>query len=269
MIDNWPSVIFNIAYLSIIWIVVIIAAIHNRNREKTGEWWLGFWAFFLLAFGDMFHLISRTVIFILSLSAPEGQLAYYETYAVTTWIGFGLVVTGITAQIFYLLMYYYWRAGEMRKRIALNNLTHDQAGDSFLSLDLVAATSTLFRVVLVLYPQNRWGLPAEDINLFRWMTNVPLYVIGILVIVLFFKRASDPTTGIPGFSDKDKKMAKQSAIWIVVSYVCYSMTVFLSWINPLFGMAMIPKTIAYLAVLFIFYKYVFKPQKREETGPQE
>jgi len=263
MIDNWGSTIFNILYLSIIWVVLIIVAIQNKGKDKSKEWELGFKAFFLLAFGDMFHLVSRTVIFFLSLNYPEGQEAYYNTPGVVFWIGFGLAMTGFTAHLFYMAMYYYWRVGEVRKRAVLRNITEEKSDESFLYLDLVVAVSTILRAALIAYPQNKWGLPAEDANLFRWLTNVPLYVIGILVIVLFFKRASDPVKDIQGFSDVDKKVAKQSAIWIVISYVCYSMTVFLSWLNPYFGMAMIPKTIAYLAVLFIFYKYVFKPGKSE------
>ena len=88
MIDNWGSTIFNILYLSIIWVVLIIVAIQNKGKDKSKEWELGFKAFFLLAFGDMFHLVSRTVIFFLSFELSGRAGRYYNTPGAFDWIRF-------------------------------------------------------------------------------------------------------------------------------------------------------------------------------------
>ncbi len=258
MIDNYGSVIFNLIYLAIIWLIIIIVTVQNMKNEKTSEWNFAYWSFFLLGFGDLFHLLSRTFVFFDSLNYPGGQAAYYSLPSTIFWIGFGMMATGITVQFFYVGMYYYWRVAEKRKRIKINNFTDDEAERSFLLIDLLVISTSIVRVVLIFYPQNQYGHPSEDLNIFRIITNIPLYVIGILVIYLFLKRSSDSIVDLPGFSAVDKNVAKQSAVWIIVSYVCYSLTIFLSWWNPLFGLAMIPKTIAYLVVLFIFFKQVLR-----------
>jgi hypothetical protein len=256
MIDNYGSVIFNLIYLIIIWIIIVIVTIKNLNKEKTSEWKFAYWSFFLLGFGDLFHLLSRTFVFFESLNYSDGQTAYYLLPSTIFWIGFGMMMTGITVQFFYVGFYYYWRVAEKRKRMKINNFTDDEAERSFLLMDLLVISASIVRVVLIFYPQNQYGQPAEDLNIFRLLTNIPLYIVGILIIYLFLKRSSDSITDLPGFLEGDKKVAKQSAVWIIVSYVCYSLTIFLSWWNPLFGLAMIPKTIAYLVVLFIFYKHI-------------
>ena len=255
MIDNYGSVIFNLIYLAIIWIILIIVAAKNTKKEKPSEWKFAFWSFFFLGFGDLFHLLSRTFVFFQSMNYSEGQEAYYVLDSTIFWIGLGLMMTSITVQFFYVGMYYYWRVAEKQKRMKMNSISEDEAECSFLLMDLLVISSLIVRIVLIFYPQNKYGYPTEDLNVFRLITNIPLYILGILVIYLFLKRSSDKTAEIPGFSDVEKKVARQSAIWIIVSYVCYSLTISLSWWNPLFGMFMIPKTIAYLVVLFIFYKY--------------
>jgi hypothetical protein len=46
----------------------------------------------------------------------------------------------------------------------------------------------------------------------------------------------------------------KAAIWFLVSYATYSVTLFLVAIYPLTGMFMIPKTIAYVIAFFYHYK---------------
>lgn len=250
MIDNLGSVIFNLAYLGTIWAAIVIVLV-KAPAEKTPEWKWVFGAFLLLGFGDIFHLVTRTIVFVAGLQYAD-PAAIYAEQATIYLLGVGLVMTSITVQVFYLGMYMYWRAGEVRRLEAMNKTEEDPR---LFKLDITAVAATIFRVVLIMYPQNRWGAQVEGYNLVRLLTNVPLYVIGIECLVLFYQRAR--ATGhddIPGFAPADRKMVKNSAHWILVSYACYSLTLFLSPVNAYFGMAMIPKTVAYLVVLWYFYK---------------
>jgi hypothetical protein len=227
--------------------------------KKSYEWKFVFWSFFLLGFGDIFHLMTRTIIFFDSMNFAEYGLvnaeAFYDLPETQTLFGIGLIGTGITVQLFYVGMYYYWRAGEVRRALRLSGKTADEVERNFFKFDFIVIASTLARFVLMAYPGNKYGIQSSELNPFRILSNIPLYVIGILVIILFFKRAADKgNEDIPGFSAHERNTAKKAALWIMVSYFCYSLTVFLSWWNPLFGMAMIPKTIAYLIVLLYFYK---------------
>ena len=79
---------------------------------------------------------------------------------------------------------------------------------------------------------------------------------------------------MPGFSPRERKMDRDMAYWMIFSFTMYSLTVFLTWISPLFGMAMLPKTLAYLAIFYVFFKGYFvkeKPvvfQKRKTLGAE-
>ncbi|MHA1734671.1 MAG: hypothetical protein ACTSU5_22265 [Promethearchaeota archaeon] len=247
MIDNVGSVSFNLAYLAVIWCALLVV-LAKAPREKSPEWKAVFYAFLALGVGDFFHLVTRTAVFFAAQSDGTGV---YDLDSTVWLIGFGLICTSVTVQVFYVGLYYYWRAGEARR---LEKGGREKPAEAFFKLDIVVISSTIFRFVLLAYPQNQFGVQATGLNWFRILTNVPLFVIGILVVVLFLRRANvEESAELPGFSERDRSMVKNSAVWILVSYACYSLTIFLSWWNPLFGMAMIPKTLAYLAVLYYFF----------------
>lgn len=253
MLDNIGSIIFNLAYLLIVWIALVLVLVKNRGKEKTAQWKWVFASFFLLGFGDIFHLLTRTYVFFKG-TAENSLGTIYGQSDIISLLGFGLIATSITAQLFYLGLYFYWRDGEKKKLQSSPN--HHSSKKPFLFLDSVMVVATVLRMVLVAHlSQNMWGAQLEAPNLFRYLTNAPLYVAGIVCVVLFSKRAL--TTGyekIEGFSSKDRKMVKNVVIWMLVSFITYSITLFFSWENPIAGMAMIPKTIAYLIMLLYFYK---------------
>ncbi len=263
MIDNLGSTIFNFAYLGIIW-TILLMALRKSPSEKSPEWRAAFFAFLLLAIGDVFHLTAHIVVFFRMQAEGVG---IYEGPGVIALFGVGLVLTSITVQLFYLGMYYYWRIGEVRYLEASGQADPER---DLLKKDFVVFASVIFRLVLIAYPQNQWGVTVEGVNFIRYLTNVPLFVIGILVIFLFLQRAMKETADTPlgesaetqlsGISKRDQKMLKSSALWIIVSFICYSLTLFFSWAIPLFGLFMIPKTIAYLVVLYLFYRDVLVQQ---------
>ena len=251
MIDNLYSTIFNLVYLTILWLGLLIVKL-RAPKEKTDEWKYLFLTFLCLGIGDIFHLLTRTFIYFSSINSPD-QVAYYNELLSIRLIGFGLIITSITMQLFYLFIYYYWRTGELKKISLIKKTEH--IGNPLFRRDVIMIALSIARVVLIIYPQNQWGIQTTTVNFFRYITNIPLYTIGIIMIVLFFKRSKETNyENIPGFSIKDRKMIRNVAICFIISYICYSMTLFLTPINPLFGLAMIPKTITYIAAFFYIMK---------------
>jgi len=251
MIDNLYSTIFNLSYLTILWLGLLIVKL-RAPKEKTDEWKYLVYAFLFLGFGDIFHLLTRTFIYYVSLKAPD-QAAYYNELNSIRLIGFGLIMTSVTMQFFYLFIYYYWRTGELKKLSFIKKNEH--IGNPLFKSDVIMIALSIIRVVLIIYPQNQWGVQTTSVNFFRYITNIPLYIIGIIMIVLFIKRSKETNfENIPGFSIKDRKMIRNVAICFIISYICYSITLFLTAVDPIFGLAMIPKTLTYIVAFFFVMK---------------
>lgn len=250
MEDKIYSIAFLLTYMAIIWLIVSIAW-SKRPKKRTPAWNWSFGSFVLLAFGDFFHLVPRTYLWY--LFDIKGQTDVYTTDLGIILYGFGLIMTSITVTLFYFGMYMFWR-----HTYATNeDIKEYSNGDLKLQyLDIIAITSVLFRLCLIAYPMNAWGSEPDFYGgwfSFRYLTNIPLYIIGIEVIVLFLRGASKGERQ-EAVNSATNQVVKQSAIWIIISYVCYSITVFGVQAEPLLGMFMIPKTIAYLIILYLFYK---------------
>ena len=124
--------------------------------------------------------------------------------------------------VFYVLLYYVWRE---RYRVKGNN-------------GLTAAVYGLaaVRVILCMMPQNQW-LSAESPLSWGIYRNIPFALMGLLIIVLFYRSA------------------------IVLSFGFYIPVVL--WANtvPMIGMLMIPKTCAYVWTVLIGYSAMKKECK--------
>ena len=85
MQDNLESIIFIIFYLTVIW-YFLISIIHKNIKEKSFKsqdqiWKWTFLSYFLLAFGDMFHLGFRIYIYFAGLGPDE--------HFTNVWVGAG------------------------------------------------------------------------------------------------------------------------------------------------------------------------------------
>lgn len=170
-----------------------------------------------LGVGDAFHLVPRA----LALCTTG-----LENFTVA--LGAGKAITSVTMTVFYVLLYYVWR---LRYKVqGRNNLT--------------AAVFTLAaaRVILCLFPQNAW-LSADAPLSWAIYRNIPFALMGILVIVLFYKEAR---------VQKDRAF-RHMWLTIVLSFAFYIPVVLWADAMPLVGMLMIPKTCAYVWTVLIGY----------------
>ncbi|MEL7624286.1 MAG: hypothetical protein AAGU12_11925 [Clostridiales bacterium] len=168
----------------------------------------------LLATGDAFHLLPRISAI---LTRREQALAKA--------MGFGKLVTSITMTFFYLLL---WQLG---LELFSPNL---QPGWSLLVYGLGA-----LRILLCLFPQNRW---LDRHPPLRWgiYRNIPFLLIGLGVAALFTAhRGSVPAADGMGPA-------------ILLSFAFYLPVVLWADKKPKLGMLMLPKTCAYLWMLFMF-----------------
>ena len=211
--------LFDAVYLiSVITIGILMIRKSKGNRQFT---MFGIMAV-LLGSGDAFHLVPRA--FALCTTGLENF---------TVQLGLGKWITSVTMTIFYVILYYIWRE---RYQIIGHNAT-------------TAAIYVLagLRIVLCMMPQNEW-LSAETPLSWGIYRNIPFALMGLLIIVLFYKSA--------------KERNDQSFRWmwmtIVLSFVFYIPVVLWADVVPTIGMLMIPKTCAYVWTVLIGYRAMKK-----------
>jgi hypothetical protein len=99
----------------------------------------------------------------------------------------------------------------------------------------------------MVFPQNEWG------NVFApydWaiIRNIPLTIVGVFVAYLMLR---------DGFKNKDTRY-KYLGYCIVISYAFYIPVILLVQSIPMIGMLMIPKTMAYMVMAFLAFKYYYQ-----------
>lgn len=206
--------IFDIVYLSTV-ILLGIKMIKGSNGIR--QYYLYGVMAVVLGFGDAFHLVPRAVA--LCTTGLENYTAA---------LGIGKLVTSMTMTIFYVVLYYVWR--ERYKIKDRNQLT------------IAVWVLALFRMILNIMPQNMWlsATPPLSWGIYR---NIPFTILGLLIIVLFYKSA------------KENKDFKFRHLWltIVLSFGFYIPVVLFADTIPPIGALMIPKTCAYVWTVLIGY----------------
>ena len=171
----------------------------------------------VLGAGDAFHLIPRAV------ALCTTGLEHY-----TAALGMGKWITSITMTIFYVLLYYVWR---QRYHITGKR-------------GVTAAVYVLagLRILLCMMPQNQW-LSADAPLSWGIYRNIPFALLGLLIIVLFYRSARERGDRVFGW------------MWltIVLSFGFYIPVVLWADTIPMIGMLMIPKTCAYVWTVLIGY----------------
>lgn len=211
------ELIFDIFYL--LTVIALACKILKLSRGRKQYQLFGSMAL-ILGLGDAFHLIPRILALI---SNNFAKFAFY--------LGLGKLITSITMTAFYILLYYVWRERYHVK--------------SAKGLDLTIWLLASLRIVLSLLPMNDW-FTLEQPLAWRIYRNIPFLVIGIIIIWLFAK-------AVRRYQDIDLRY-----LWlaVVLSFAFYLPVVLWVDLMPLVGLLMIPKTCAYIWLIFMGYQAV-------------
>ena len=213
--------LFDLVYL----VTVITVGIRMIRSSKRGSQFRLFgWMAVVLGAGDSFHLVPRA----LALCTTG-----LENYVVP--LGLGKWITSVTMTVFYVLLYYVWR-----KRYQVKGQK---------SVTLAVYLLSAARVVLCMMPQNRW-LEAQSPLSWGIYRNIPFALLGLLVIVLFYRSAKE----------KNDTAFRWMWLTIVLSFGFYIPVVLWADTIPMIGMLMIPKTCAYVWTILIGYAAMKKEQ---------
>lgn len=206
--------LFDAAYLIV---VITIGILMIRGSKGERQFRLFGWMAVVLGAGDSFHLVPRAIAL-----CTTGL----ENYTIS--LGLGKWITSVTMTVFYVLLYYVWRQRYQIK---------GQSGWTAAVYGLAGV-----RIVLCMLPQNQW-LSAESPLSWGIYRNIPFALLGLLVIVLFYRSAK--VHGDRAF--------RWMWLTIVLSFSFYIPVVL--WANtiPMIGMLMIPKTCAYVWTVLIGY----------------
>jgi hypothetical protein len=207
--------IFDLSYFAIT--ILLGVTILRKSKGMLQYRLIGGMAL-LLVFGDAFHLLPR--IYALWTTGMEDNAAA---------LGFGKLITSITMTVFYVIFYHVWKE---RYRIK-NNL--------FLTSSIYLLA--IIRIVLCLMPQNDWlsyNAPLEW-GIYR---NIPFALLGLIIIVLFYVEAK---------KNVDKAFR---FMWLAItlSFGFYIPVVLFADTLPIIGMLMLPKTCAYVWMIWMGYK---------------
>lgn len=172
-------------------------------------------AVLILGCGDAFHLVPRV-------------LNYFIDSDFTAWLGIGKLITSLTMTVFYILMYMLWFKvyGERENK------------------KLTAAVYALaaIRFVLCLLPQNNW-LTNESSVTWGIIRNIPFVALGAIIVWLYFKSR--------------EKIREFRFVWLLValSFLFYIPVAVAAGIVPMLGMLMLPKTVCYMLLIWVFLRY--------------
>lgn len=170
----------------------------------------------LLGAGDAFHLVPRAWALCTDGLAAHGAA-----------LGFGKFVTSITMTLFYVILYHIWRE---RYKIS---------GRKGLTLAVYALA--LIRVLLCFHPGNQWLLADAPLS-FGIYRNIPFAILGALMIVLWYRQA------------KQDPVFRYMWLAVTLSFGFYIPVVLLADRYPVAGMLMIPKTCAYVWIVWMGFQ---------------
>ncbi|MBN4062863.1 hypothetical protein JYU21_01595 [Alkaliphilus sp. AH-315-G20] len=188
-----------------------------RDKENKLLKLFGFMGF-VLGLGDLFHLVPR--VYAHFTTGMEANAAI---------LGIGKLITSISMTIFYIILIRIW---EMRFEIK-----------ETAKVRIFAGILVVLRIALVLMPQNKWTLHDAPLSwgIYR---NIPFTILGVLIVYLILKEAN-----------KHMDVAfKKIGIAIIISFACYLPVVLFASTYGFVGALMIPKTLAYLWIVYIGYK---------------
>lgn len=209
--------IFDILYLIT---VITLGVIMIKKSKGNSQFKLFGIMAVVLGCGDAFHLIPR--VYAMWTTGMEANAAA---------LGFGQFVTSITMTIFYCILYNVYV-----KRYDIKN-------DKMTKLVIYGLA--VLRIILCLMPQNDWLSPNAPL-LWGILRNIPFAILGLIIILLFYKQANK----------HNDKQFRYMWLAIVLSFGFYIPVVLFAKTYPLVGMLMIPKTCAYVWIVWMGYSEI-------------
>ena len=198
-----------------------------RGAKGSRQFELFGWMAVVLGAGDSFHLVPRAIAL---CTTGLDSFAFQ--------LGLGKWITSVTMTVFYVLLYYVWRE------------RYEVKGQK--SLTVAVYTLSVARVILCMMPQNQW-LTDRSPLIWGIYRNVPFALLGILVIVLFYRSAKE----------RGDKAFGWMWLTIVLSFGFYIPVVLWAEAVPMIGMLMIPKTCAYVWTVMIGYNAMKKELRKK------
>lgn len=199
--------VFCIAYL----IFDLIAAIvFFLNAEGSQALMLFGVLTLILGGGDAFHLVPRIA-----------KVFRGNSPGIEWWSGLGLMVSSITMTVFYVLLFYLWKA-------VFPQVSYPAV------ISVLIWISAAIRILLCLFPQNNW-FSAEGNHKWGIYRNLPFAITGLCLVILFFVSGNTGGYGL-----------WQMSVAIIISFACYFPVVLWAKERPMVGMLMMPKTMAYI-----------------------
>ncbi len=232
----WFESIFNLVYMIAVWVLVI--AMYRRRtyvaRQDQVVARYFFPAFVLLALGDSAHVGFRILAFLkgdLNISARLLGAEYHL-------VGLGVWATSLTLTFFYALILEAWRSRFNR---------------TYRGLPYLLLAAAVVRFLILLHPANGWrtwtslSSTAQPWSAYR---NIPMLIQGLGVAYLILRDA---------LPQRDKLFSWIGGL-ILISYACYTPVIL--WVDryPLVGMLMLPKTLAYLGIVWNVYHNIYQPR---------
>ena len=215
--------LFDICYL----VTVLTVGIRMiRGAKGSRQFELFGWMAVVLGAGDSFHLVPRAIAL---CTTGLDSFAFQ--------LGLGKWITSLTMTVFYVLLYYVWRE------------RYEVKGQKSLTVAVYALS--IARVILCMMPQNQW-LTDRSPLIWGICRNIPFALLGILVIVLFYRSAKE----------RGDKAFGWMWLTIVLSFGFYIPVVLWAEAVPMIGMLMIPKTFAYVWTVMIGYNAMKKELRK-------
>ena len=214
--------LFDICYL----VTVLTVGIRMiRGAKGSRQFELFGWMAVVLGAGDSFHLVPRAIAL---CTTGLDSFAFQ--------LGLGKWITSVTMTVFYVLLYYVWRE------------RYEVEGQKSLTVAVYALAA--IRVILCMMPQNQW-LTDRSPLIWGICRNIPFALLGVLVIVLFYRSAKE----------RGDKAFGWMWLTVVLSFGFYIPVVLWAEAVPMIGMLMIPKTCAYVWTVMIGYNAMSKELK--------
>ena len=215
--------LFDICYL----VTVLTVGIRMiRGAKGSRQFELFGWMAVVLGAGDSFHLVPRAIAL---CTTGLDSFAFQ--------LGLGKWSTSVTMTVFYVLLYYVWRE------------RYEVEGQKSLTVAVYALAA--IRVILCMMPQNQW-LTDRSPLIWGICRNIPFALLGILVIVLFYRSAKE----------RGDKAFGWMWLTIVLGFGFYIPVVLWAEVVPMIGMLMIPKTCAYVWTVMIGYNAMKKELRK-------
>lgn len=207
--------IFDVVYLSTVITMGIRMAAGSGAKKQVKLF--GIMAV-ILGCGDAFHLVPRAYAL-----CTDGLASHAAS------LGFGKFVTSVTMTVFYVILYHIWRQ------------QYEVTGKRELTIGVYALAAA--RIALCFMPGNDW-LSADAPLSWGIYRNIPFAVLGLLMIVLFYRKA------------KETKGRNFRYMWLAItlSFGFYIPVVLWAEAYPLVGILMIPKTCAYVWMVWMGYR---------------